>query len=617
MNKENEQSEFLVTARKWRPLKFKDIVGQEHISITIQNAIINKKIHHAFLFSGPRGVGKTTTARVLARALNCLNPDGAEPCNECESCLSILEGKSMDVIEIDGASNNSVDDIRKLRENAKYTPMGKYKMYIIDEVHMLSNSAFNALLKTLEEPPPHLIFVFATTEIHKVPATILSRCQRFGFRRMEMESIIRQLGFIAHQEDISIDEESLVVIAKKADGSMRDAQSIFDQVIAFCGNTIKYSDMAEALHIIDLDFFFVVSKAVYEHNKAKMFDIVQEIVFKGYEYQECLHGILEHFRNIMTIKVTGKTFLIQTSSTYIDKYQEETEHFTNADLLNILTIIAQAEQALRFSPQPRVRMELALLQLASLDSAANIGELISEIKDLKKKELTDTRLELSSSQNKTAPVPAVKNIPQQQVKPSNYNNYSRPANPVEIVADTFDTKPQESIKQTVQSNSISSKNTVPINSQVLKSGWNKFIERHCNYANGLYILHQNDTCQVSFTNNEVYIKINNNFATEKLITKQEELEDALQIFYGIKVKANIIFDDTFELSESKNDDFASNAGNAIDRTKKDEYNKELVSVTSNSILNSENSDANMAKYNYPAEREIIRIFQAQTISNGN
>ena len=278
-------SNFIVTARKWRPQKFEDVVGQEHITSTLKNAIKENRIAHAYLFTGPRGVGKTTTARILAKTLNCTNRKNSEPCNECEMCRSIQNSQLIDIIEIDGASNRGIDEIRTLRESVKYAPThGKYKVYIIDEVHMLTKESFNAFLKTLEEPPEHVIFIFATTDVHKVPLTIISRCQRYDFRRIQLDKIKETLKMIANEEKIKIDDKTLTIIAKKADGALRDAESYFDQVVAFSQGKIDAELVTQMLNLIDEEIYFDLSDAVLEKEFKVVFQSSEKIYENGWDF---------------------------------------------------------------------------------------------------------------------------------------------------------------------------------------------------------------------------------------------------------------------------------------------------------------------------------------------
>jgi DNA polymerase-3 subunit gamma/tau len=377
---------YLVTARKWRPMLFDDVVGQSHVTNTLRNAITQNRLAHAYLFSGPRGVGKTTTARLLAKIINCTHPVDGNPCNECEFCIETTDGRNMDVIEIDGASNNSVDQIRDLRESARYTPTkGKYKVYIIDEIHMLSAGAFNALLKTLEEPPPHVIFIFATTVPQKVPATILSRCQRFDFRRNSIDEIMSRLRFIATQEAITIDNDALLLIAKKGDGSMRDSQSIFDQVVAFCGTTVTGNDVLQALNVVDQDFFFRITDIVRAKDAKAALTLVEDIMARGYDIKEFLVGLTEHLRNFLVVRATGSTALIPVSEPHKKRYSDDAKDFPDNDLLRLLKIVSSTESEVKWSVQPRVKLEVGLMQMVKMESSLQISELLEKIEDLKKK----------------------------------------------------------------------------------------------------------------------------------------------------------------------------------------------------------------------------------------
>ncbi len=404
---------YIVTARKWRPQKFSDVVGQEHITATLKNAIKTNRIAHAYLFTGPRGVGKTTTARILAKTLNCLNPKDAEPCNECEMCKSILNSQSLDIIEIDGASNRGIDEIRTLRESVKYAPTkGRYKVYIIDEVHMLTRESFNAFLKTLEEPPGHTIFIFATTDVHKVPLTIISRCQRFDFRRIQMNTIKELLGKIAKEEKIEIDDKTLTIIARKADGALRDAESYFDQVVSFCGNKIDSSTVSQMLNLVDDDLFFTISDAVLEKNFKAVFEVTKILYENGWDFVDFIDGLTEHFRNILTVILTERTELIETAEVYREKYINYLDSFTEGDILRLLNFLNKTRQELRFSQNQKLKVEISLSHLVGLEKSATISGIINGLGEKKSPEVKNTESPTFKINYppKTAPAPREKAV---------------------------------------------------------------------------------------------------------------------------------------------------------------------------------------------------------------
>ncbi len=383
---------YLVTARKYRPKLFRDLASQDHVTSTLKNALRLDRLSHAYLFSGPRGVGKTTAARILAKAINCSTPpdrrdDNAGPCRECDSCRAFEEGRSLDIIELDAASNNKVDDIRDLRETVRIPPQGsKKKVYIIDEVHMLSKQASNALLKTLEEPPPHALFIFATTEPNKVLPTILSRCQRFDFRRIPVPVIIENLETVCKAEDISYDDDSLLLLARKGNGALRDAFSAFDQAVALCGADLKYDDLARALGVVDVDVFFEVTDNVLAQSTGEMLRIVERIVHAGHDFQEFLEGLSEHLRNALVACTLEDTSLIEATDAVRARYAEVATEFTEPDLLRLLMIVGDARRQTRGSTQPRLQLEMTLLKLANMANAADMREVLDRLNSIEGKE---------------------------------------------------------------------------------------------------------------------------------------------------------------------------------------------------------------------------------------
>ena len=363
---------FVVSARKYRPGTFNSVVGQSHITTTLKNAIKNNHLAQAFLFCGPRGVGKTTCARILAKTINCQNLQAdIEPCNECDSCKSFNAGNSMNIHELDAASNNSVEDIRNLVDQVRYAPQaGKYKIYIIDEVHMLSNQAFNAFLKTLEEPPSYAIFILATTEKHKIIPTILSRCQIFDFNRIQVDDIASHLNYISTQENIATEQEALHLIAQKADGALRDALSIFDLIVTFSsGSTVTYKSTIENLHVLDYDYYFKVADLLLDENISGCLLIFDEILKKGFDGHNFIVGLSEHFRNLLVCKDKETVKLLQVSENVQKRYITQATKSPVSFLLTALNLANLCDLNFKSSKNQRLHVELSLMKMAHIPSA--------------------------------------------------------------------------------------------------------------------------------------------------------------------------------------------------------------------------------------------------------
>ncbi|MBR5774421.1 MAG: DNA polymerase III subunit gamma/tau, partial [Clostridia bacterium] len=380
---------YRVLYRKWRPTQFSDIVGQEQVTVTLKNEIVSSRLSHAYLFIGSRGTGKTSCAKVLAKAVNCLNPHDGNPCNECEICRGIDSGAIVDVVEIDAASNNKVDNIRDLREEVNYTPIkAKYRVYIIDEVHMLSTGAYNALLKTLEEPPAHVIFILATTEAHKVPATILSRCQRFDFNRITPDKISDRLRFVCEQEGFTIDDEAALLISRLADGAMRDALSILDQCAGKSEN-ITARSVSETVGLIGDEYLFRISDAIYSEDTQTLLSCVDELYSRSMDMERLCAELCNHFRNCLICKVSKdpKT-LIASTDNEISKYRELASKFNASQLLYFLDKIRQTQDKLKFSLNRRVDMELLFVTISKPNLNTEASALLSRIESLERSRIS-------------------------------------------------------------------------------------------------------------------------------------------------------------------------------------------------------------------------------------
>ena len=376
-----EKTPYQVLSRRWRPKVFEEIVGQEHVTTCLMNAIEANRVGHAYLFSGSRGVGKTTAARIFARAINCENGPKRNPCNQCNTCREMLVGSSLDFLEIDGASNRGIDEVREIREKIKYATAGsRYRIYVIDEVHMLTTQAFNALLKTLEEPPSHVIFIMATTAPSEIPATILSRCQRFDFRRIFPEKIVERLKMVSKEERFSVEDEALAVIAKKAEGSMRDAESMLDQLVTGTEGTLTAEVVRNFLGIPKEDVFFEITQSILDGKPASTLKVLEELYKEGHDLEEFASSLIDHLRHLLLVSIDkslAEPAGILKSS--LSRLVEQSAGTNDADLVRLIRILNSAAYFMKKSPVPRLHLELALVEMANLDSTVSIKELIERL----------------------------------------------------------------------------------------------------------------------------------------------------------------------------------------------------------------------------------------------
>ena len=384
---------FIVSARKYRPQTFESVVGQTHITATLKNAIERGQLAHAYLFCGPRGVGKTTCARIFAKTINCLNPsEGGDACGECESCRSFNEGRSFSIHELDAASNNSVENIRDLTDQVRVPPqIGKYSVYIIDEVHMLSQAAFNAFLKTLEEPPQHAIFILATTEKHKIIPTILSRCQIYDFQRIRIEDTVGYLKTIAAREGVTFDDESLHLIARKADGGMRDALSMFDKAVSFCGGNLEYKEVAATLNVLDYDTYFTLTHSLVEGDYKQALNIFDDVLKKGFSGQTFAAGLASHMRDLLMCKDPQTLPLLEITGSLLDRYKQQSAECSASFLFNAISQLGAVDGGFRTATNQRLHVELGLMRLANMGEKKTFDVIVPALPPLQKESATATQ----------------------------------------------------------------------------------------------------------------------------------------------------------------------------------------------------------------------------------
>jgi len=487
-------SQYIVSARKYRPDSFGTLIGQDNIAQTLKNSILRGQLAHAYLFCGPRGVGKTTTARIFAKMINCSNPsDEMEPCGTCESCLSFAEGRSYCIHELDAASNNGVDDIKALMDQVRIPPqVGRYSVYIIDEVHMLSQSAFNAFLKTLEEPPAHAIFILATTEKHKILPTILSRCQTYDFNRITVDNIVRNLRMVASNENISIDDESLHVIAHKADGAMRDALTIFDQTIAFCGTDVKYQDVLRNLNVLDHEYCFSLVDSFLKGDYPTALLVFDEILTKGFNALHFVAALSSHLRDLIVSKSGGTETLLELPDSLKNRYAEQAARCSLQFLYDGLGITTQCESGYRASINPRLHIEFALMRLSFLvnkPAAVTAQEPKAETAPAEAIQPAQAK-QTAPVQTATAAEPTITEAPQKTEAPQPRDRRARPARMVSGLSMKAAMEEKGDTTHTV------SHNDPAPSEEFIRSHWQELAERYTEKPRLASML-QNTTLSIS------------------------------------------------------------------------------------------------------------------------
>lgn len=503
--------------RKFRPTRFSDVLGQEHITKILKNQIKNDNIAHAYLFSGTRGTGKTSTARIFARAVNCTDEDS--PCNACEICSKILDESIMDIIEIDAASNNSVEDIRELRENSKYPPSScKYKVYIIDEVHMLSKGAFNALLKVLEEPPKHLIFILATTEVEKLPATIISRCQRYDFKRVSVENIIKNMKNISNEAGVNIDLKALELIARNSDGAMRDALSILDQCLSFSNEEITYDYVVSVLGIVNNDLMFSIINDIIDRSTEKVLNSLSEVIEEGIDIRQFIKDMITHFRNLMVVKTSQNVEnSINQTEEYISKLREQANKIDLEKIISFLNILTETENKCKYSSQPRILLEVDLIKMMSLPKELDLVSLL-------------TRIEKLEEQIKTG-----------NIIPTNNLVARKEGKPREKIEEN--TRPREKSNETSLEGKTLDEN---VGFETVESRWQEILQTIKTKKIALHALIKEGKL-VNFRNNILTISFNDGFGFHRDALNKEEnkesIETIIKSVLNIKVELKLIMKD--------------------------------------------------------------------------